>query len=462
MKRFVLLFFILFNYLCYSKTWKVGLSKTYTLPSKVSTLVSDGDTVEIDSGLYVMDVAKWTANNLLIRGVNGRARLDAQGKSYGNKAIWVIAGKNTKVENIEFFNCRVPDFNGAGIRLEAANLTVTNCYFHHNEMGLLAGDIANCKIVVETTELAYNGYGDGYSHNIYVNHIDTFIFRYNYSHNAHVGHEVKSRALNNYIFYNRISSEKGIDSRNIDLPNGGKVFLIGNIIVQGANSQNSNIIGYGLEGLTNPQNHEVYAINNTIVNDRSTGSFFNFQSGTALFKAYNNIIAGNGTFILGTQPTQIDTASNVINSIISAFNFVNSQNLDYNLTSSSNIVINKGINPGKTGNFSLMPYIVYIHPLSYKLRCNFQAIDVGAYEYCATSNISNLNFHYNVFPNPTTDRILIENFVFDSYIIYDFQGKFIKFGNYESVIDVSKLHSGLYFVCLNAGKNTYFSKFIKL
>lgn len=462
MKQFVILFFILFNYLCYSKTWKVGLSKTYALPSKVSSLVSDGDTVEIDSGLYVMDVAKWTANNLLIRGVKGRARLDAQGKSYGNKAIWVIAGKNTKVENIEFFNCRVPDFNGAGIRLEAANLTVTNCYFHHNEMGLLAGDIANCKIVVENTELAYNGYGDGYSHNIYVNHIDTFVFRYNYSHDAHVGHEVKSRAYNNYILYNRISSEKGTDSRNIDLPNGGKVFLIGNIIVQGANSQNSNIIGYGLEGLTNPVIHEVYAINNTIVNDRVSGSFFSFQSGTAFFKAYNNIIAGNGVFILGTQPTQIDTASNVINSNISAFNFSNPQDFDYTFKIKSLLVFDKGISPGKAGNFLLTPSKIYVHPMMESDRCIFQNIDIGAFESCVFLGISNIKSDIKIFPNPVSDKVLIENFEYNSFRIYDSNGKLVKEGNSEGFIDVSGLYSGLYFVSLSAGKNTYFSKFIKL
>lgn len=461
MKQAILLSLIFISFHCFSKTWKVGKTKTYTAPSQVSTLVSDGDTIDIDSGLYVMDVAKWTANNLLLRGVNGRARLDAQGKSSGSKAIWVIAGKNTRVENIEFFNCKVPDHNGAGIRLEGSNLTVVNCFFHHNEMGLLAGDVPNCKIIIEKSELSFNGYGDGYTHNIYVNHIDTFVFRYNYSHDADVGHEVKSRAYNNFILYNRISSENGNDSRNIDLPNGGKVFLIGNVIEQGSNSQNSNIVGYGLEGLTNPVSHKVYAINNTVVNNRSTGSFFNFQSGTELFKAYNNIIAGNGTFILGTQPAIVDTSANVLNKSISAFNFENASAFKFKLTSQSTIAIDKAVNPGNEGSFSLSPEKIYVHPISFTNRCNASNTDVGAYEYCKSGDIENLNFSYKAFPNPASDKLFASNLSNGNFKIFTPEGKLVSDGNFENYIDLGNISKGLYWVYIFNGNSSFIQKFIK-
>jgi hypothetical protein len=83
--------------------------------------------------------------------------------------------------------------------------------------------------------------------------VDSLIFRFNYSHHAHVGHELKSRAHVNMIAYNRFSNEAtGDASRDIDLPNGGQAYLIGNTIQQGMQAQNSNMVGYGLEGLNNP------------------------------------------------------------------------------------------------------------------------------------------------------------------------------------------------------------------
>jgi hypothetical protein len=58
-------------------------------------------------------------------------------KTPGGKGIWVISGNDTVVENIEFSGAAVPDANGAGIRFEGVNLTVRNCYFHHNQNGIL-------------------------------------------------------------------------------------------------------------------------------------------------------------------------------------------------------------------------------------------------------------------------------------------------------------------------------------
>ncbi|HRH36850.1 MAG TPA: hypothetical protein PK760_00810, partial [Flavobacteriales bacterium] len=51
--------------------WVVGPGQTYTLPSEVSTLVGDGDTVNIEAGAYPSDVARWPADDLVLRGVGG-------------------------------------------------------------------------------------------------------------------------------------------------------------------------------------------------------------------------------------------------------------------------------------------------------------------------------------------------------------------------------------------------------
>jgi hypothetical protein len=174
---------------------QVGPTRTYKVPSEASSVAKDGDIIEIDAGDYLGDTATWKQNNLMLRGVGGKVHLIANGQSAGGKAIWVIQGNNTTLENIEFSGATVPDQNGAGIRQEGNNLTVRFCYFHDNEEGILAGDNPSSEILIEYSEFGYNGFGDGYSHNLYINHIAKFTMQYCYSHHAKVGHLVKSRAL---------------------------------------------------------------------------------------------------------------------------------------------------------------------------------------------------------------------------------------------------------------------------
>lgn len=380
--------FILFSAFCfvnngYSKKWQVGPTKTYIKPSAVASLVSNGDTVEIDTGLYSGDVANWNKNNLVLRGTGKYAHLDANGMSSGGKAIWVISGNKVLVENIEFSGCTVVDNNGAGIRIEGNGLTVRNCYFHNNENGMLGGSAGS--VVVEFSEFAYNGYGDGYSHNIYINHVDSFTLRYCYMHHAKIGHEVKSRAHRNYILYNRITNEaSGTASRNIDLPNGGLAIVMGNLVEQGSNTQNSNMLGYGLEGLTNNPPHQLYVVNNTFVNERSGPAIFiSIPAATELLKVYNNIFTGQPYTFLSGSAVSMDTLSNLLIPDKTKAGFVNLSTFDYHLTGSSP-AINKGSNAGLAGTFSLLPVAEYVHPKSFTTRSSSGTIDAGAYEFYST------------------------------------------------------------------------------
>jgi hypothetical protein len=65
---------------------------------------------------------------------------------------------------------------------------------------------------------------------------------------AKIGHDVKSRARENYILYNRISDgPDGTASYEVDLPNGGLSYLIGKVIQQGPRTDNNTIVSYGAE-----------------------------------------------------------------------------------------------------------------------------------------------------------------------------------------------------------------------
>ncbi|MBL0329756.1 MAG: T9SS type A sorting domain-containing protein [Bacteroidetes bacterium] len=451
----------------YSTNWLVGPSRFYTLPSQVSTLVANGDTVSIDAGIYNSDVAHWTANNLLLRGVGGMAHLKANGLSWGGKAIWVIGGNNTKVEWIEFSLCACPSENGAGIRQEGLNLTVSHCYFHDNENGILAGTLNPSKIIVEYTEFSNNGFGDGYTHNLYINNIDTLIFRYNYTHHCNIGHELKSRAHVNYVMYNRLSNEAtGNASREIDLPNGGTSYVIGNVIEQGPNSTNSGIVGYGLEGLTNPGPQEFYFVNNTVVNDRSSGTFISLPaSGLDLYKSYNNIFAGPGTSLSGAA-TVIDSSNNIRATSIVTMGFVSPSSYDYHLIPSS-IAVNSGTNPGLANSgFPLTPDKEYSHPANEILRLISGTIDIGAHEFSIPIGINEVSdlkneFHYWMHDGTVTCATSLHSV--DIYI-YDVTGKLLltkKIGQGISVIDFNGFPAGVYILKGVVGSEVVSGKFVR-
>jgi len=359
---------------CLAATITVGPSGQYSAPCAAFAAAQDGDTIEIESsGTYDGDVCAIAKSSLTIRGINGRAHIDAAGQNSGGKAIWVVQGNDTTIENVELSGATVPDQNGAGIRQEGVNLTVRNCFFHDNENGILAGDKADSSILIEYSEFANNGFGDGQTHNMYINHVASFTIRYSYTHHAKIGHLIKSRALKNVIVYNRIMDEAdGTASYEIDMPNGGLSLVMGNLIQQGAATDNSSIVAYAEEGAGNPDQH-LFVINNTFVNDRKSGTFLNIKDGVPAVLVRNNIFTGGGTVI--SQATA-DLAGNFETGDPM---LVNAAGYDYHLQPGSPCV-DMGIDVAAVGEFNLTPDHQYVHPANTESRIAVGQIDIGAYE----------------------------------------------------------------------------------
>jgi hypothetical protein len=361
------------------KTLQVGPGKRYARPCAAILRASRGDTIEIDTaGNYDGDVCGWSTNNLTIRGVGpGRAVIKAAGKDREGKGIWVIAGNDTTVENIEFAGAIVSDGNGAGIRQEGTNLKVRNCYFHDNQEGILAGDDPKSTVLVEFSEFARNGTDDGSSHNIYVNHVAKLIFRYNYSHQSIEGHLLKSRAAENVIVYNRLTDEPtGTGSYELDLPNGGKSFIIGNLIEQGPKTENNTILTYMEEGSDRRDpDRQLFVINNTFVNDCPLGdNIFVFigkdDSRPAIIE--NNIFAGPG--LVTNQPGALFKSNFIGNP-----QFVDADGFNFHLRSGSP-AINAGSDTVIGDGLLLAPQFQYVHPACAEGRGSVGKVDIGAYE----------------------------------------------------------------------------------
>ena len=369
-----------------ARVLRVGSGKAYATPSLAGAAAQDGDVVEIEAGEYLDDSMIWRKHNLTLRGVGGRPHIkgtklitDGGTDVQNGKGLWVLYGQNTVVENIEFSGARVAEadgFNGAGIRADANGLIVCNSYFHDNENGILGG---GGEVLIEYSEFNHNGLGQfGYTHNLYIDNKATskLVFRHNYSHHAVEGHELKSKAAENYILYNRLSNEDGAASYNIDIPFGGLTYIVGNLIQQGSNSPNSGIVYYAGEGLEVGRTDNLYLVANTLVNNKGSGTFVTANAGTKVIRLINNLFVGSGTEVTGANAV----TTKISNLNTPTPNFVNSVGYDYRLTATSP-VINQGSDPGTLNGFDAWPVYQYVHPAKREVRPSNGVYDIGAYEY---------------------------------------------------------------------------------
>lgn len=351
----------------------VGAGQEFALPSQAARAARDGDVVEIRAGDYPGDVAVWRADRLTLRGVGGQARLDSRGAVAEGKAIWVIKGRDTTVEHLAFSGARARDRNGAGIRQEGANLVLRHCLFKDNETGLLAGANPASDILVEFCEFAGNGAGDGQSHNLYIGAIRRFTLRYSHSHHARVGHQVKSRAAENHILYNRLEDgEDGNSSYLVDLPAAGLAYLVGNELHQGRNAENGTLVAYGAEQALHVDNR-LFLTHNTLVNDRRRGCrLLSARHADIPPQVFNNAFSG-----CPGDPAFTREQGNIA---LAPSDFADATRGVFLLNSAS-AAIDRGMDLSGRLPETARPVLEYRHPLGVMPRRIVAAPDGGAHEY---------------------------------------------------------------------------------
>ncbi|MES2754126.1 MAG: right-handed parallel beta-helix repeat-containing protein [Pseudomonadota bacterium] len=184
------------------------------------------------------------------------------GEACEGKAALVLRGAGSTVDGIVFRNLRVPDGNGAGIRIELGDLTVVNSMFLDSQEGILGANGAPVRISIDRSTFAGLGQCDETSdcaHSIYLATPGQVSITRSRFERGRGGHYVKLRVANVRIADNSFDDTKGTKTNYmIDLPEGATGLIANNTFVQGAQKENhSGLIvvsaeahTYSSEGLT--------------------------------------------------------------------------------------------------------------------------------------------------------------------------------------------------------------------
>lgn len=179
------------------------------------------------------------------RGDGKRAHLP--GGVCQGKGPLITAAADIVIEGFEISNVNVPSNNGACIRLDPGtrNLTIRDIYCHDNQEGLLGA--SDGRLLIEDSVFVGNGL-NGSAHGLYISGGDEAVIRRTHilsSHNS--GHSLKSGARKLRVEDSVIAALNGNNSRALDLYAGGDIVLLRNVIQQGPNSENSDVIGLGMQ-----------------------------------------------------------------------------------------------------------------------------------------------------------------------------------------------------------------------
>ena len=224
-----------------------------SLQQAVDSIGEGEGTIIIAPGSY-RQCAVQTAGAISYRAsVPGQTIFD--GGTCEGKAALVLRGQSASIDGIIFQNMRVPDANGAGIRLEKGNLTVTRAIFRNSEQGILTAEDANGSIKIDQSTFSGLGRCDrglSCAHSIYVGDYGSLSVTNSRFERGNGGHYIKSRAARLSITDNAFDDTRGRETNYmIDLPGGAVGTIARNVFVQGASKENySAFITVAPEGKT--------------------------------------------------------------------------------------------------------------------------------------------------------------------------------------------------------------------
>lgn len=230
--------------------------------------IQPGSLVVLGSGVYSQGLYIGH-DDVTVQGSEGT---HFKGAAIQGKGTFVVDGNNVVIEGIECSGVSVPDQNGACVRQQGQDLMLSNVYFHDSEQGVLSAQ-GSGKLTIEYSRFEQLGKA-GRAHAVYSNN-DSLEIRYSRFYSSKdQGHEIKSRAPRTLIEYSEIASLSGVDSRLVDVSNGGALTIRNSVLEQGPNTSNYQLIGFGLEGMTNSVAPSVVLENNIVLLERANGNVF--------------------------------------------------------------------------------------------------------------------------------------------------------------------------------------------
>ncbi len=251
-----------------AETLEAGAGKRYAAPSAAIADAEPGDTVAIYPGQY-FDCAVVKVPRLTITGVGDAGSVVLTDKTCQEKALLVIDAPGVTVRNLTLTRARVPEDNGAGIRMEGGSLTVTGVRFINNQDGILTADDPNWVLSVSNSLFERNGTCRDYcAHGIYAGHIALLRVKDSVFRGTKEGHHIKSRAARTEITGCTIEDgPDGTASYLIEAPNGGALVVRGNTLEKGPRATNTSAaIVIGSEGVSQPT-PEITIEGNDFTND---------------------------------------------------------------------------------------------------------------------------------------------------------------------------------------------------
>ena len=214
-----------------SRTLLVGEGREFPLPSAAIATAQDGDAVLIDAGTY-FDCAIVPQSRLEIAGVGPATVLTD--KACQGKALLVLGGDQTIVRDLTLARARVPDLNGAGIRLEAPSLHIQRVTFDNDQVGLLSGATGG-QILIEDSTFTGGGIGgDTPLFAVLVGDADLLRIVHSNFHDV-AGGQISSSAARTDIVGNTIATGVGDGPAPAILVTAGAALIEDNTITVGPN-----------------------------------------------------------------------------------------------------------------------------------------------------------------------------------------------------------------------------------
>jgi len=221
------------------------------LADAIAAVGEGSGTILIADGTYRQCAVQGAGTITLRARTRGAAILD--GTVCEGKAALVLRGAGATIDGLVFQNLRVPDGNGAGIRLEQGDLAVSYATFRDSEEGILTGSDETGRIAIDRSTFHRLGRCDrdlDCAHSIYIGHYGALTVTRSRFEAGNGGHYVKSRAARVDISDNSFDDSQGrATNYMIDLPAGATGRIDGNVMVQGRDKENySAFIALGAEG----------------------------------------------------------------------------------------------------------------------------------------------------------------------------------------------------------------------